>query len=140
MSLRDELQPIEEPLRHHIERQQALAAQSEPQWKRSIRTAFTIFFLLVWLNAAVAAYFYVSTMQRHSHQLQPDAVHTQPLTDHGRTVYITPAEKARVLFFMRGFLIGIPSAIVLAFVLELSGIGAFEPKQQSSKKQIAGTS
>jgi hypothetical protein len=137
MSLRDELQPIEDALRNHIEEQQA-TTQSDPKWKRNVRGIFTIFFLLVWLNAAAAAYFYISTMKRNNQRLKPDAVHTQSLTDHGRTVYITPAEKARVMFFMRGFLIGIPSAIVLAFVLEFSGIGAFEPKKTSANNKVGG--
>lgn len=139
MSLRDELRPVEEVLRNHIEEQQS-AAQSDPKWKRNVRGVFTIFFLLVWLNAAAAAYFYISTMQRNSQRTKPDAVHTQTLTSHGRTVYITPAEKARVSFFMRGFFIGIPTAITLAFALEFAGIGAFEPKKSSAKNKVGGAS
>ena len=133
----DELKNIWRRATQEIEKTRARHAVTEPKWKRAVRGAFTIFFSAVWINAAAAAYFFITAYNRHTNQTKPDAVHTQSLSSHGRTVYITPAEKVRVTFLMRGFMFGIPAAMVLAFALELSGIGAFEPPEKRRQKKAA---
>jgi hypothetical protein len=134
----DELKDIWHRAQQEIEKTKARHAIPEPAWRRAVRSSFTVFFLLVWLNAALAAYIFISTYNRHTNQTRPTAVYTQPLSSHGRTVYITPQEKVRVTFFMWGFMIGIPTAFVLAIILEASGIGAFEPPAKRMSKQSAG--
>jgi len=51
----------------------------------------------------------------------PTATQSEPLTDHGKTVYVTSAEKQRIHYFQLASSVGIPlilvSAVILHFVV-----------------------
>jgi hypothetical protein len=53
-----------------------------------------VVFMLVWV-AGVASFYFSGTAFKNGSP-EPTATQTQPLTDHGKTVYVTPTEKQRV--------------------------------------------
>ncbi len=89
----------------------------EPRWKAIIRYAFITAFILVWLETVTSFYVFDSTFRAGSPAITVSQ--TEPLTNRGRIVYITPAEKQQVDFLQTVMMIGIPSSIALAFFLLL---------------------
>lgn len=91
------------------------AAPTEPRWKTAVRTTFKVYFLAVWL--AGVSFFYVYGRAFGGGSPLPTATQSEPLTDHGKTVYISPSQKRLVDLLRTGMFIGIPSAMALAFAL-----------------------
>jgi hypothetical protein len=92
------------------------APPPEPRWKVVTKYVFFVGFLAVWLEVVTAIYVFDRTFRSGSPM--PSAEQTAPLTNHGVTVYVTPAEK-RLVDQLQGFMfIGIPAAIATAFFLQ----------------------
>jgi hypothetical protein len=87
----------------------------DPVWKRVVRGAFSIFFLLVWLDGVASFYVFGSAFRAGS----PVATATQsvPLVNHGHTVYVEQSRKLLVNRLQAGMMIGIPAAMAFGFVL-----------------------
>ena len=96
----------------------------EPPWKKVTRGIYSVVFLLVWI-ASVGSFFSFGTAFRHGSPV-PTATQTEPLVDHGKTVYVTRNEKQRIGYIQLASWIGIPSIIVSAVVLHfLVGVKLF---------------
>jgi amino acid transporter len=59
----------------------------DPTWKRTTRGIYTVTFMLVW-TLGVACFFLFGTAFRHGSPM-PTATQAEPLTDHGKTVFVT---------------------------------------------------
>jgi hypothetical protein len=66
----------------------------EADWQKVARGIYLVAFLLVWIAGVASFYFDGASFKSGS--AVPTATQTEPLTDHGKTVYITPAEKQRI--------------------------------------------
>jgi hypothetical protein len=98
--------------------------ESEPNWKKMIRGIYTVVFLLLW-TVGVASFFFFGTAFRSGSPI-PTATQAEPLTDHGKTVYVTRAEKQRINYFQLASGVGIPIILVSAVVLHfLVGVKLF---------------
>jgi hypothetical protein len=95
-----------------------------PAWKRTAKVVYSVVFILVWV-AGVASFYFSGTAFKNGSP-QPTATQTQPLTDHGKTVYVTPAEKQRLDELQLAMWIGIPFILVGGAVLHfLLGVKVF---------------
>jgi hypothetical protein len=118
-----------------------LSAPSEQRWKTVARGAFKVYFLAVWLVGV--SFFYVYGRAFGGGSPIPTASQFQPLTDHGKTVYISPSQRRLVDIFQAGMFIGIPSAIALALALHfVAKVKIFDniqpPKDASSNETSIG--
>ena len=77
-----------------LAREPSPAQPSEPNWKRFMKVAYTVVFMLMWVCGVASFYFFGTAFKNGSPE--PTATQTEPLEDHGKTVYVTPAEKQRV--------------------------------------------
>lgn len=66
----------------------------EAAWKKVARGIYFVAFLLVWIAGVVS--FYLTGLALKSGSPVPTATQTEPLANHGKTMYITPAEKQRI--------------------------------------------
>jgi len=97
---------------------------SEAKWKRAIRVTYTVVFMLVWIVGVASTYSFGTAFKNGSPE--PTATQTEPLEDHGKTVYITPAEKRRVHALQLVSWIGFPGLILVALILHfLVGVKLF---------------
>src|SRR5580658_553918 len=82
-----------------IERTSGLppSKESEPNWKKMIRGMYTVVFLLLW-TVGVASFLFFGTAFRSGSPM-PTSTQAEPLRDHGKTVYVTRAEKQRIDYF-----------------------------------------
>jgi hypothetical protein len=85
------------------------------RWKQVVRGAFTVYFFAVWITGVSSFYFSGKAFRGGSPT--PTASHTEPMTEHGKTVYVSPAEKRLVDLSETGMMVGIPSVFVLGFVV-----------------------
>ena len=90
----------------------------EDSWKRVTKTVYSVVFVLVWV-CGVASFYLLGTAFK-SGSPEPTATQTEPLENHGKTVYVTPTEKERVhlvqLFSWVGFPVVILGGAGLHFV------------------------
>jgi len=89
---------------------------SEIAWKKTARRAYSGYFLAVWI--AGVSFFRAFDSAYQNGSPKPTTERTEPLTDHGHTVYITTHEKRTVTALEYVMMIGIPSAILAGFVLQ----------------------
>jgi hypothetical protein len=89
----------------------------DPVWKRIIRGAFYIWFIVVWLEAM--SFFYVHEHFLSTSTLVPTSTHTEQITEHGGTTYVTASEKSVDDLLKGGMAIGIPSVFALGFFFHL---------------------
>lgn len=105
-----ELKPVEEP---------SPRQPPEPGWKRFTKAAYIVVFVLLWICGVASFYFFGTAFKNGSPQ--PTATQTEPLEDHGRTVYISATEKQRVhalhLVSGVGFPVFLISGAILHFVV-----------------------
>lgn len=87
----------------------------DPVWKRVARGAFSILFLLVWLDGVASFYVFGTTFQTGSPVAT--ATQTETLVNHGQVVYVEASQKRLVERLQAGMTIGIPTAMVIGFVL-----------------------
>ncbi len=89
-----------------------------------LRLAYCIFFLIVWLDAVASFYHFGSAFRNGA--LTPNALQSEPLSNHGDVVYITSAEKKMIEILQTGMAIGIPSVLFVGAILHfILGIPLF---------------
>jgi len=88
---------------------------SELPWRRLVRLMFCIFFLVVWLDG-VASFYYFGVTFRDGSPI-PTAAQTEPLSNHGKVVYVAPSQKRLLTTLQTGMAFGIPSAFLLGAIL-----------------------
>ena len=84
------------------------------RWKRAVRGAFTLYFFAVWITGVSFFYFDGKTFSGGSPT--PTATQTEPMSQHGKTVYVSRAEKRRDDLLQTAMMVGIPSIFALGFV------------------------
>ena len=87
-----------------------------PLWKRRVKRVYQIVFVAVWLEGM--AFFYVDGRQMNSGSTNPTTLQTSPLTEHGRTVYVTAQNSELVSWLMTGFMVGVPLVLLSGFALQ----------------------
>ncbi len=93
-------------------------------WRRTVVSAFEIYFLVVWILAVVFFWQFNAVCQRAS-PVQT-ATQTEGLSDHGRLVFMTPKEKRRLEALKYSLTTGVPSVFVLgAFLHFVVGVRVF---------------
>jgi len=97
---------------------------NEPKWMRVTRTTYMVVFVLVWIVGVVSTYSFGTAFKNGSPE--PTPTQTEPLKDHGKTVYVTPGEKRRVHALQLVSWIGFPALVIVAAVLHfLVGVKLF---------------
>lgn len=66
----------------------------EANWKRVTKAMYSVVFILVWACGVASFYFFGTAFKNGSPE--PTISQSEPLEDHGKTVYLTPTEKQRV--------------------------------------------
>ncbi len=101
------------------------AMQTDPNWKRILRGAYSVAFFLVWLNFLV--FFYISGKTFRDGLPAPTATHTDPMTQHGHTVYVTHDQKILADRLMLVAMTGIPAVLATGAILHfLVGVKIFD--------------
>jgi hypothetical protein len=85
-------------------------------WRKIVTTAFQIYFLAAWLTGVT--FFWQFNLANSHGSPTPTATQTEPLSNHGHTVYISAKEKHRVDLLKTLAPIGIVSAIAFAAILQ----------------------
>ena len=110
-----------------LEPKRESASVTEPRevtWKRVTKTMYTVAFVLVWVCGVASFYFFGTAFRSGSPE--PKISQSEPLEDHGKTVYVTPAEKHRVHTLQLISWIGIPVVLLCGAVLHfLVGVKLF---------------
>lgn len=101
-----ELQPVQEPFP---------AQPSEPNWKRFTKATYTVVFMLLWVCGVASFYLFGTAFKNGSPE--PTATQTEPLEDHGKTVYVTPTEKQRVHVLQLVAWVGVPVVLISGAIL-----------------------
>lgn len=96
----------------------------EPNWKRVTKFVYTVVFVLLWICGVASFYFFGTTFKNGSPE--PTTTHTEPLEDHGRTVYVTPTEKQRLHVLQLVSWVGFPVVLLAGAALHfLIGVKLF---------------
>lgn len=110
-----ELEPPREP---------TPAEPQEPNWKRVTKIVYMVVFIIVWICGVGSFYVFGTAFKNGSPE--PTATQTEPLEDHGKTVYVTPAEKHRVHDLQLVSWVGFPTMALTGLVLHfLVGVKLF---------------
>jgi hypothetical protein len=94
---------------------QSRPVASPARWKQVLRGAFTVYFLAVWVTGV--GFFYLDGKAFSGGASAPTTFQTEPMTQHGKTVYASRAEKRRDDLLQTAMIVGIPSIFVLGFVI-----------------------
>jgi hypothetical protein len=110
---------------------------TDPAWQRFLRGTFHLAFLLIWLSFLV--FFYLHGKAIRNGSPSPTETQTDPVTEHGGTVYVTHKEKALDDRLLTISMIGIPSVMATAAILHfLVGVKLFPnaptPKEYVNRK------
>lgn len=97
------------------EEPQASNLPQEPQWKRTVRTLFGLYFLAVWIVGV--SFFWKFDIAFRDGSPKPTRTQTETLDDHRERVYVTPEEKRIVSFLESAAMLGVPSALLIGFFL-----------------------
>jgi hypothetical protein len=101
--------------------QEASPAQPpEPGWQRFTKATYAIVFIFLWVCGVASFYFFGTAFKNGSPE--PTATQTEPLENHGKTVYVTPAEKQREHALQLVSWVGIPLVLVSGAILHF-GVG-----------------
>jgi hypothetical protein len=95
-----------------------LAAPAEstgPLWHKISRAAFSILFVSVWLG--FITFFYYSGVAFRDGSPVPTVTQSEPITDHGTTVYVTHKQKMLCDELQLFAFAGIPSVLAVGFLL-----------------------
>ena len=108
---------------------------TEPRWHRAAKSAYGALFFIVWLG--FVGYFYYSGTTFRDGSPVLTAAQNEPITDHGKTVYITHDQKAlRDKLELFGF-VGISSVLVCGLLLHfLAGVKVFS--ETSTSREPSG--
>lgn len=89
----------------------------EPPWQKRARRTFRYFFFGTWL-VGVTFFWQFNTVYAHG-TVEPTIERTAALTNHGKTVYVTPAEKQRVEFFEILMMLSVAASLFSVFLLQV---------------------
>jgi hypothetical protein len=93
-------------------------------WKRVVRAAHALMFILVWLDGA--AWFYFSDKSIREGFRSPNGLHVEPTKEHGQIFYITADQKHLNDLLEMAFSIGVPLVVTTALALHyLVGVRLF---------------
>lgn len=110
-----ELEPMPEP---------SLAEAREANWKQVMKVIYSVAFMLVWVCGVASFYFFGTAFKNGSPE--PTTTQTEPLEDHGKTVYVTPTEKQQIHVLQLVSWIGFPAVLICGAVLHfLLGVKLF---------------
>lgn len=111
-----ELEPMREP--------SSLVERHEANWKRIAKAVYKVVFILVWVCSVASFYFFGTAFKNGSPE--PTTTQTEPVQDHGKTVYVTPTEKERVHALQLVSWVGFPVMLLGGAVLHfLVGVKLF---------------
>ena len=111
---------------------------SEPNWKRVTKVTYTTVFMLVWVSGVGSFYLFGTAFKNGS--AQPTATQTEPLEDHGKTVYVTPTDKRRVHALQLVSWLGVPVVLISGAILHfLVGVKLFPNTPTVSEYLNRGT-
>jgi hypothetical protein len=94
----------------------AVMPPSDPLWKRSVRGAYSIFFVLIWLEAML--FFYVHQKYVHDGSRTPTATQTESFNEHGVRIYVTRDQMKTDNSLSTIMAVGIPGAILSGLILQ----------------------
>lgn len=101
---------------------------SSPQWQEAVKTVFRVVFFIVWLEFLI--FFYYSGKTFRDGSPVPTQTQTEPVSDHGKTVYIRADQKGLRDKLELFVIVGIPSVIATGFLLNfVLGIKVFDKRQ-----------
>lgn len=101
-----------------------IAESADPAWQRFLRGAFHLAFLVIWLNFMV--FFYLHGQAIRNGSPTPTATETDPVTEHGGTVYVTHKERVLDERLLTISMIGTPSLMAAGAILHfLVGVKLF---------------
>lgn len=96
----------------------------EAPWKKVARGLFSLLFLAIWLTGIGFFYYFGKTF--NSGSPEPTIEKTAPLTDHGKTVYVRPADKRRIELLETTMMVGVPTCLLLmGFLHFVAGVKLF---------------
>ena len=100
------------------------AQLSEPIWKRVTKVTYTTVFMFVWVCGVASFYFFGTAFKNGSPE--PTATQTEPLEDHGKTVYVTQTDRQRIHALQLVSEVGFPLVLVSGAILHfLVGVKLF---------------
>ena len=108
----DRQQPIRKPMNQSTP---TPPGQPEPGWKVLLRRVFLTFFFVLWGSGVLL--FFTMVRAHNAGESRPTATHTVPLTQHGNTKYVTPAEQHRIGLLLRTLVIGLPGELLFGVIL-----------------------
>lgn len=117
------------------ESQATQSQPEEPPWHGILRGIYTTVFFCVWFTFIV--FFYVSGKTFRDGSPVPTPTQTAPMTEHGKTVYVTPEQKALCDLLMMISMMGMPSVILAGPILHfLVGVKLY-PNTPTLKEYMA---
>jgi hypothetical protein len=106
------------------------AEPARPQWQKLVRTVYSVFFFAVWLG--FVCFFYYSGKTFRDGSPVPTPTQTEPMTDHGKAVYVTHDQKALCDKLQLFAFVGIPSVLASGFLLHfVIGVKVFDSTEKS---------
>ena len=99
----------------------------EPRWHRTVRSIYTIAFVLVWLEA-VGCFVSFLVLSRGASPVATPTL-AAGIVDHGRVFYVAAWQKQLYDLLLAAMFIGIPSIMLAGFILHyLVGVRIFSAK------------
>jgi|HubBroStandDraft_2_1064218.scaffolds.fasta_scaffold98583_2 hypothetical protein len=97
---------------------------AEPNWKRVTKAIYTTAFVFLWVCGVASFYFFGTAFKNGSPE--PTATQTEPLEDHGKTVYVTQTDRQRIHALQLVSEVGFPLVLVSGAILHfLVGVKLF---------------
>jgi hypothetical protein len=111
---------------------------SEPKWKRVTKVIYSIVFMLLWVSGVASFYFFGTAFKSGSPE--PTVTQTEPLKDHGKTVYVSRTDEQRVQALQLVSGVGFPVLIISGAILHfLAGVKLFPNTPTLSEYLNRGT-
>jgi hypothetical protein len=102
----------------------SLVGPEGANWKRVTKAVYSVAFMLVWVCGVASFYFFGTAFKNGSPE--PTISQTEPLEDHGKTVYVTPTEKQRVHVLQLVSWVGLPIVLLGGAAIHfLAGVKLF---------------
>jgi hypothetical protein len=89
---------------------------AQPRWKKAVQSIYGVVFFTIWLE--FLAFFYLFGISFRDGAPHPTALKTEPLTNHGAVVFVTPDTKALIDLLQTVGMVGIPALVVTGFFLQ----------------------
>jgi hypothetical protein len=100
------------------------SSPAEPSWHRLVRAVYSILFFAAWLSFVI--FFYTDGVAVRDGSSSPTSTRTDFITEHGRVIYITPAQKLLHDRLQTVPIIGIPLVLASGVILHfLVGVKLF---------------